>query len=106
MNLVLDETVEQARAARTRLVMCTRRRGHLPPSAPDGASLSAPPGGPATLASAAHRAPRASRLPLQVSASEKNNMGMVVIRGNSIVMMEALEKLWGDQPGSAGPAPR
>ena len=32
----------------------------------------------------------------QVSASEKNNIGMVVIRGNSIVMIEALEKLWGD----------
>ncbi|KAL1496002.1 hypothetical protein AB1Y20_014638 [Prymnesium parvum] len=34
----------------------------------------------------------------QVSASEKNNIGMVVIRGNSIVMMEALEKLWGEAP--------
>ena len=29
-----------------------------------------------------------------VSASEQNNIGMVVIRGNSIVMIEALEKLW------------
>ena len=28
------------------------------------------------------------------SASESNNIGMVVIRGNSIVMIEALEKLW------------
>ena len=31
-----------------------------------------------------------------VSASEQNNVGMVVIRGNSVVMIEALEKLWGD----------
>ena len=30
----------------------------------------------------------------QVSATENNKIGMVVIRGNSIVMMEALEKLW------------
>ena len=29
-----------------------------------------------------------------VSASEQNNIGMVVLRGNSIVMIEALEKLW------------
>ena len=35
-------------------------------------------------------------LSLQVSASEQNNIGMVVIRGNSVVMIEALEKLWGD----------
>jgi small nuclear ribonucleoprotein (snRNP)-like protein len=34
--------------------------------------------------------------PPQVSASEQNNIGMVVIRGNSVVMIEALEKLWGD----------
>ena len=32
----------------------------------------------------------------QVSASEQNKVGMVVIRGNSVVMIEALEKLWGD----------
>ena len=31
-----------------------------------------------------------------VSASEQNNVGMVVIRGNSVVMIEALEKLWGE----------
>ena len=31
-----------------------------------------------------------------VSASEQNNVGMVVIRGNSLVMIEALEKLWGE----------
>lgn len=42
---------------------------------------------------------------LQVSATEKNNIGMVVIRGNSIVMMEALEKLWGE-PGGGGIPPR
>ena len=30
----------------------------------------------------------------EVSASEQNKIGMVVIRGNSIVMIEALEKLW------------
>ena len=30
---------------------------------------------------------------LQVSASEQNAIGMVVIRGNSIVMIEALERL-------------
>ena len=30
----------------------------------------------------------------QVSATEQNSIGMVVIRGNSIVMIEALEKLW------------
>lgn len=30
----------------------------------------------------------------QVSATEHNSIGMVVIRGNSIVMIEALEKLW------------
>ena len=30
----------------------------------------------------------------QVSASEQNNIGMVVIRGNSVVTIEALEKLW------------
>ncbi|PRP86029.1 small nuclear ribonucleoprotein G [Planoprotostelium fungivorum] len=29
----------------------------------------------------------------QVSASEKNEIGMVVIRGNSVVMMEPLERL-------------
>jgi hypothetical protein len=29
----------------------------------------------------------------QVSVTEKNNIGMVVIRGNSIVMIEALERL-------------
>ena len=29
-----------------------------------------------------------------VSQSEQNSIGMVVIRGNSIVMIEALEKLW------------
>lgn len=28
-----------------------------------------------------------------VSAEEKHKIGMVVIRGNSVVMMEALEKL-------------
>ena len=32
----------------------------------------------------------------QVSASEQNKVGMVVIRGNSVVMIEALEKLWGE----------
>lgn len=31
-----------------------------------------------------------------VSASEQNKVGMVVIRGNSVVMIEALEKLWGE----------
>ena len=30
----------------------------------------------------------------QVSATERNDIGMVIIRGNSIVTMEALEKLW------------
>ncbi|XP_023251282.1 probable small nuclear ribonucleoprotein G, partial [Seriola lalandi dorsalis] len=30
----------------------------------------------------------------QVSASEKNELGMVVIRGNSVVTIEGLEKLW------------
>jgi small nuclear ribonucleoprotein G len=30
----------------------------------------------------------------QVSATEQSSIGMVVIRGNSIVMIEALEKLW------------
>ena len=30
----------------------------------------------------------------QVSATERNDIGMVVIRGNSIVTVEALEKLW------------
>ena len=35
-------------------------------------------------------------IPTQVSASEKNELGMVVIRGNSVVMIEALEKLWGE----------
>ena len=34
--------------------------------------------------------------PPQVSASEQNNIGMVVIRGNSVVMIEALEKLWAE----------
>ena len=34
----------------------------------------------------------------QVSASEQNNIGMVVIRGNSVVMIEALEKLHGEGP--------
>jgi small nuclear ribonucleoprotein G len=29
----------------------------------------------------------------EVSASERNQLGMVVIRGNSIVMMEVLEKV-------------
>lgn len=29
----------------------------------------------------------------EVSPSERNQLGMVVIRGNSIVMMEVLEKL-------------
>merc|ERR1712216_244588 len=31
-----------------------------------------------------------------VSPTEQNKVGMVVIRGNSVVMIEALEKLWGD----------
>ena len=31
-----------------------------------------------------------------VSASEQNKVGIVVIRGNSIIMIEALEKLWGE----------
>ena len=30
----------------------------------------------------------------QVTATEQNSIGMVLIRGNSIVMIEALEKLW------------
>ena len=34
----------------------------------------------------------------EVSESEKNDIGMVVIRGNSIVMIEALEKLWTEVP--------
>ena len=34
--------------------------------------------------------------PPQVSTSEQNKVGMVVIRGNSVVMIEALEKLWGE----------
>ncbi|EXX76100.1 like-Sm ribonucleo protein [Rhizophagus irregularis] len=29
----------------------------------------------------------------EVSSSEKHNVGMVVIRGNSVVIMEALEKI-------------
>ena len=36
----------------------------------------------------------------QVSTDEQNPIGMVVIRGNSIVMIEALEKLW-DLPAPA-----
>lgn len=41
----------------------------------------------------------------KVSASESNKIGMVVVRGNSIVMMEALEKLWDQavpKPGDFG----
>ena len=34
----------------------------------------------------------------QVSPTENNKIGMVVVRGNSIVMMEALEKLWTEVP--------
>mmetsp|Transcript_24922 Transcript_24922/g.34031 ORF Transcript_24922/g.34031 Transcript_24922/m.34031 type:complete len:96 (-) Transcript_24922:288-575(-) len=34
----------------------------------------------------------------QVSASDKNDLGMVVIRGNSVVTIEALEKLWDAAP--------
>mmetsp|Transcript_412 Transcript_412/g.756 ORF Transcript_412/g.756 Transcript_412/m.756 type:complete len:86 (+) Transcript_412:94-351(+) len=30
----------------------------------------------------------------QVSATERNEIGMVVIRGNSIITIEGLEKLW------------
>ena len=33
---------------------------------------------------------------VQVSEKEQNKVGMVVIRGNSVVMIEALEKLWGE----------
>ena len=29
----------------------------------------------------------------EVSATERNNLGMTVIRGNAVVMLEALEKL-------------
>ncbi|KAI8058474.1 hypothetical protein BDF22DRAFT_616208, partial [Syncephalis plumigaleata] len=29
----------------------------------------------------------------EVSSSERNNIGMIVIRGNSIVSMEALERI-------------
>jgi small nuclear ribonucleoprotein G len=72
MNLVLDETVEVVRRAAPRPIrhfapaLATRRGGS--------------PVRPAT----------------QVSTSEQNKVGMVVIRGNSVVMIEALEKLWGD----------
>ena len=38
----------------------------------------------------------AARALVQVSEKEQNKIGMVVIRGNSVVMIEALEKLWGD----------
>jgi small nuclear ribonucleoprotein G len=30
----------------------------------------------------------------EVSASEQNNIGMVVIRGNSVVLMEPLERVF------------
>jgi len=30
----------------------------------------------------------------EVSASEKHNIGMIVIRGNSIVMLECLERVY------------
>ena len=73
MNLVLDETLE--------IVRCAQR--------------DSPRGG----ANAAVRRAHPLRPPAcaQVSASEQNKVGMVVIRGNSVVMIEALEKLWGDQ---------
>eukprot|EP00741_Cyanophora_paradoxa_P010898 tig00020553_g10536.t1 len=29
----------------------------------------------------------------EISANERNNIGMVVIRGNSIIMMDCLEKI-------------
>ena len=56
----------------------------------------------AILFSPCHRTHERVRFPAcyfyfpQVSASEQNKVGMVVIRGNSVVMIEALEKLWGD----------
>ena len=68
MNLVLDETMEIVRAR----------------AAPPSLATRIAHGGLATY-----------RLP-QVSASEQNKVGMVVIRGNSVVMIEALEKLWGE----------
>ena len=66
-----------------------KRRGLRPLGSPSVVSRVA-----SAHTSSAHRAFPPSP---QVSASEKNNIGMVVIRGNSIVTMEALEKLWGDQ---------
>lgn len=80
MNLVLDDTEEQARArsAQHRLRSTSRARAHS--------------GSPAlrTTSQQSHRRARIA----QVSASEKNPLGMVVIRGNSVVTIEGLEKLW------------
>ena len=45
---------------------------------------------------AAQPYPSSAWLLLQVSPTENNKIGMVVVRGNSIVMMEALEKLWSE----------
>ena len=45
---------------------------------------------------AAQPHPCSAWLLLQVSPTENNKIGMVVVRGNSIVMMEALEKLWSE----------
>ena len=94
MNLVIDETVEMVRAppapppaapsprpgARTARAPARRGRRPPPPASPDPVADAPPPPPP------------------QVSAEEQNNIGMVVIRGNSVVMIEALEKLWADIP--------
>ena len=77
MNLVLDETMEIVRGAPER-VACRHFIFAVPPYS---------------------RACAFSCVLFyfpQVSASEQNKVGMVVIRGNSVVMIEALEKLWGD----------
>lgn len=86
MNLVLDETVEQA---------LTRLRQPVATSCCELRLMS--------CSTHALVWPMRLRHDVQVSASEKNNIGMVVIRGNSIVMMEALEKLWGEIPGGGAP---
>ena len=69
MNLVLDETMEVVSAAHHGPLLYTRTCHQMQAEFPCDDRV-------------------------QVSASEQNAIGMVVIRGNSIVMIEALEKLW------------
>ena len=73
MNLVLDETIELVRTPHSAIHNAARHHRLAV------ASLSCVP-----LCSP------------QVSDKEQNKIGMVVIRGNSVVMIEALEKLWGE----------